>query len=333
MQLVNPIHRALLEHCDPRLAGDRASLSFSPAGWLQMFSLASLHGVLGILLQNLAHASVDQECYRRAKIVWRSQWATSLRLRRYGEEALAALASTGVPAGLFKGVDFVDHLYPRPDMRATRDIDIIVPHSRWMDAVAALQQIGYPRGDEANPGVKYSTADYGEQNFHLFSANEITIDLHWNLISSPSLRKKRSIQFDDLDWRRIQQASGVFYQCTPVSRLLISSVHATLHHQFDRLLLLCDIREACRQITDDDVPQLRSLAHRTGTAAAVDLALEVSGRIFQDSAMVHLRRQIFPRRSSPLLGRIMSLNTTVCPESGPNKLRRSLVREWLKRTA
>jgi hypothetical protein len=193
-----------------------------------------------------------------------------------------------------------------------------------------LDALGYEQG----PALwsKYTDDDYGERSWHYRSNPDIVVELHWNLIRNPSLRRVASVNYDDLDQMK-SDAENSWPHFTPASRVLIAAVHSTYTHQFDRLLLLCDLQQACRRMERQcDIAALRSMADRTGTRAALDLALLGAAKLLQDENIESLRRAVGPQRTTALAARLVSRDMLV-KNSRWNAARRVLVREWLKRAA
>jgi hypothetical protein len=328
------VHAALLQLSNPRLPDEHPLAgNLSLDQWTDLFTLASFHGVLGIILHNLkSHATVPQELLQLAHRRWRAEWAVSLRLRQLGRQLLDAMAALQVPAAIFKGTDFADHLYPLPTLRPARDIDLLVPQEHWPAAEAVLSQLGYERQPELSK--RHEATDYGERCWRLRADNAISAELHWNLIRTPSLRQRASIGLDDLNRVSTDPESGGSALFTPASRLIIAAVHATFIHQFDRLLLLCDIREAARQVaTEADVAELGALSRKTKTTTALNAALGVTARLLNNPGAAALRRRLGGRENGSFGLCLVSENMVLYPPRRLSSLRRVFIREWLKRAA
>ena len=328
------VHTTLLELADPRApAGRKLRVNLSADEWSEFFALASAHGVLGIVLHNLGpQAAVPHELRTLAERRWRAEWATTLRLRQLGRQAIEALTAAGLPAAIFKGTDFADHLYPLAILRPTRDIDLLVPQEAWPAAGAVLQELGYERQRELSK--RHEAIEYGEQCWRLRTDEKIAAELHWNLIRNPSLRRRASITFADLNRVSCVTETGAQQVFTYASRMVIAAVHATFIHQFDRLLLLCDIREASRNLAGDvDLAELRDIMARTRTGAAVNIALGVAARLFKDNFVAELRSRLGRKTGGDVSTRLVSSDMVLYPPRAINSFRRVLIREWLKRAA
>ena len=118
MEADRRVWQTLLQLSNPCAVANGADAPrLSPAQWKQLFDLARIHGVLGILLHNLGSpCAANHDAWRTAEQVWQAKLSKSLLLRRYGRELVDGSAAAGIPAATFKGADFADNLYPRPGL-------------------------------------------------------------------------------------------------------------------------------------------------------------------------------------------------------------------------
>jgi len=295
--------------------------------------LAGRHGVAGILLHNLAKpCAANADAWQLAGRFVRAKQVQSLRVRRYGAELLERMTAAGILAAGFKGADFADHLYPLPSVRPTTDIDLLVPRNCLRDTTGVLERLGYRKA--AVKPMRFAASEYGEESWRHATAADVEVDLHWNLINHPSLRRRASVEFNDLDWQPAGSDAAGQVRATPATRLIIAAAHATFGHQFDRLLLLCDIREACRQLNDaDDVADVAHLATRTGTRAALDIALATTTRWLGAAAVTDLRRRLRGRAITGGASLLISEQMLLHSGGQGHYVRRRLFRELLKRAA
>jgi hypothetical protein len=143
-------------------------------------------------------------------------------LRRQLRDVANAFAARRIPALVLKGAEFADRLYPRPDLRPFGDIDLLVPSDAVERAAAALVESGYAE----TPTPMKHAAGYAERTYRLqgpgaptphaghaaqaipaaqgtpaapgLAANAGAVELHWNLVNSPTLRRGLSVAFEDL---------------------------------------------------------------------------------------------------------------------------------------
>jgi hypothetical protein len=347
--LCDPVHLWLLRLCDPAGSSFWPARRLDPAGLTRLLRLADEHGVTGAVLANVnaifagegrqrllresaqpSDGHALDAALRDARQRWFDFLAMTLSLRQRARQVRDAFRSAGVPAALVKGEDFADRLYRPSGLRPFRDIDLMLPREAMPDAARIMAALGYR---EVRGQVKYQS-DYGEQTWDSLTAPRTRVELHWNLINSPAQRRHSSLTYESLQWEQTTLDGQPALRATPAAMLLIAAVHAVLGHRFDRLQHLCDIRQICRaQAGPVDVDWLRGAAAQCGTAASLQGALEVSARLLQDSAAGGVRQRLgLPVAISPWRWLVRD-STLLRPETAINKLRRTAVREWMKRAA
>ena len=181
--------------------------------------------------------------------------------------------------------------------------------------------------------MRFAASEYGQETWRHQSAADIDVDLHWNLINHPSLRRGALIDFDNLEWETAGPPAARRIRATPATRLAIAAVHAAFGHQFEHLLMLCDIREAVRQVLDAaDVAKLGEI-WRGPACAAVDIALGTTARRLNDSCSAELRNRLGSRATMLGGSRLISETMLLCSGGRGHWVRRRLLRGLLKRAA
>lgn len=307
-----------------------------------LIDLAAGQGVLGIVQTNLLaqwdHCIAGQpadpaECERlvRADPTQRMlQGAVSALLAGQAERIATHLSGRSVPAVVLKGPDFAYRLYPNPAVRTYGDIDLLVSESAVKAAEAELAAMGLQRDE---PEMKYA-AGYGESRWRgRVGQAAYRVELHWNLINSPTLRRALSVRLEDL---RLEPSScqGGLPRPDAASLLLIAAVHAAAGHQFDRLLGLCDVLQAARESAGAiDADWLVDSIDRTGSARCVSAGLTLAGQAFNQP---RCREWLGRLGLSPMPRRPWSVTPAAVLRSetgllhGAGSLRRQILRQWLK---
>ena len=333
----------LLAMADP--AGPRRPL---PEGLLRpqdlepLWTAADRHGVLPAVVANLqavvreqglervvagepAAAQRLEEMLSAAQERLVSRTGLSLMLRRQLQAILAALAGRELPAGVLKGPDFCDRLYPEPVLRPFTDIDLLAPPEAVPQVEAVLAGLGY-RAEPA-AGRKY-TDGYGEQSWRLPDGTAGIVEVHWNLVNSPPLQQRVSVEFGDL---QLDEAGGAL-RPTPASLLAIAAVHGATGHRFDRLQVLCDVCQAARGAAGAlDEGWLGEFGRRTGSAEVLATALWLAGEALSERRCAELRERLFGRLPGPLARMLLSPQVVLRSRRPLARLRRQLYRELLKR--
>ena len=173
----------------PRRVRPRRPLAPAQAG--ELAALAEAHGVLPLVARDMASAIAPAggsgEASNPMPDVQRrvlAGAALSLAVRAGEREVLAEFARRGIAATVVKGSSFADRLYP-PGLRTFRDSDILVPRDRLEAACEVMDQLAYRpvgrQGRHAEP--------YGQRAF-LRDPGPTLVELHWNLVNSPAMRRR-----------------------------------------------------------------------------------------------------------------------------------------------
>lgn len=150
--------------------------------WERLVGALEMHGVLGLAARNLALAGVEWPEPSRVRL--------RERLRALAHDAacfrqtlvrfLRAAGEAGVTPILLKGSSLALDLYPRDDLRAQGDIDVLLAPSAIGAAIAAAARAGLFPGDRDFPAWWYRLS-----HFHLAlrpaTALGREVELHWRL--------------------------------------------------------------------------------------------------------------------------------------------------------
>lgn len=346
---IDPVNAWLLRLCDPNGVADLPAPRLDATGVKKLLGLAAEHAVSGAVLANIVRLEADAcqgpmlrpardadvEAVGQAIAGARDHWfecgAQSLLLRQEATRIGAALTDAGLQVGIVKGEDFADRLYAPMGLRPFRDIDLMLPREQMGAAAAVMESLGFQEA-----GCGRHAGAYGEQTWDGPGRPLVRVDLHWNLINSPAQRRCSSLPYEAFSWEAEADRGGNgMLRTTPAGMLLIAAVHAALGHRFDRLQQLCDIRQICRGAAGPvDVDWLDEASLRHGVATSVAGALEVTARLLKDDATSDVRRRLAGRRATAVPWRALVDESTLLDATRPiTKLRRTIVREWMKRAA
>ncbi len=274
------IHKTLWRLADPLRPAELEPIRGTPPLTVRrLLTMARVHRVLGLVMEKLRPLAGEySEVWETAARCHRGEVVTAMRIREHGELLLREFRARGIPVALIKGMDFADALYPVPRLRPTLDVDLLVPLECWPDAVKTLMTTKHTEKNP-QPPFQLPSGILGERTWIHGRDPQIEVDLHWNLINLPSFRPAVSLQFGDVAWAKM--GSQASHLPSRASRLAIAAVHATYHHQFDRLLLLTDLLQACRPLNQADIAELRQLTEHTGIGIALDLGLRIADRFLE----------------------------------------------------
>lgn len=337
---------ALADPPGPRLYLPDRRLRPAEVAWLT--AKAQHHGVLPAVMANLRRvmqrlgadrilrpsadgadaAKLLADGLANARRILRLQTAFSLILRRQLQNIGRAVAGRSLPVVAIKGAEFADRLYPRPALRPFTDVDLLAPRQAVPAVEDILRQQGYRRVPA--PERKYRSG-YGETMWRPRSGVGGSVEVHWNLVNSPSQRRAVSVCYEDLGVREARNKMG-FILVSPASLVLVAGVHGAVGHRFDRLQGLVDLCQGARGAAGNPDPAWLGYAcRRTGATAALATALELAGRAFREPACRRLLDGIGHFGSARLCSTLVSPSVVVNSEGALPGLRRQMLREALKR--
>jgi hypothetical protein len=270
------------------------------------------------------------EALREAQRILICRAAFCMVMRSQLAEVRASFSAAGIPCMVLKGPEFADRLYPNPGLRPFTDIDLLI---RAGDKAAARDRLGRA-GYAAAPGSDAShTARRGghaEESWTNRQATGGTVELHWNVVNSPTLRRRISIGFDDL--QTVALPGDPFPHPSPSALLLIAAIHAATAHKFDRLQPLCDVAMAARGAAGPlDVAWLRAIALKAHASLALAAACALAGACLGEPACDAVARSLNLSRRAQWARRLLNPKVALGTESVQAALRRQLFREMLKR--
>ena len=334
--MLNPIHSLLLALADPRGPAGVIDLAPpEPENLRRLLELSDRHGALAIVMENLKQLSgqgngpwnsfqPDPAAWDWARQQIRHRTGLSLALRQQARELTSRMQEAGLPVIVLKGCDFADRLYSHPSLRPFTDVDLLIPERILSETRQVFGQLGYL---PVTVPMKHATG-YGEESWRHPARPGGMVEIHWNLVNSPSLRRALSVTYENLqlETHQSQPRPGA------AAVLLIAAVHGVASHGVDRLQVLCDVVQAVRGTAGDlDESWLAQAVPRTGTDRALATALALACKIYREPACLDLMQRLgIGRRAWPgnwLLSRGVILRAHAVRDS----FRRQLLREFLKR--
>ncbi|WP_168174919.1 nucleotidyltransferase family protein [Thioclava sp. JM3] len=145
------------------------------------------------------------------------------------------LDAAGIPHLFLKGAYLSLYCYPEAGLRPMRDLDILVPMDRALEAYEAMIGAGFTRHPEY-PGVPSAFLEKG-QHFPPLRAGggRGTIEMHFRLADTRAVSAGRQANFQQLFDRAITrsfQGEALIFP-GPEDFLLHLCVHAAYQHNFD----------------------------------------------------------------------------------------------------
>jgi hypothetical protein len=313
------------------------------AGVASLCQLASWHGVLPTVLRQverllrnepaalLTDARAAPEVLRAIghinnRLAQRS--AIALFLGAETQRLIGELAEAGVEAIVLKGPDFASRLYAQPALRFFGDIDLLVRAGDWKQVGATMARLGY--GESEKKPMKYA-GGYAERVWEHPAMPGAKVEVHDNLVNSPSVRRGVSVAWEDLP--RERGPDGRF-RATPAGLLIIATVHGATGHGFEKLQHLCDVAQVVRgRAGPIDEASLRECAAETGAGLSLASALDLTARALNEPACTQLLARLELRWPRRIVRLFMTPMTVVRSQGAPRHgvaWRRRTLRQMLK---
>ena len=248
--------------------------------------------------------------------------AMAMYLAAEARKLVRELGNAGVEAIVLKGADFASRLYRTPALRPFGDIDLLVRNKDWAGVAETMSRLGYVSRETP---LKYS-GGYSEQTWEHPAMPGAMVEVHDNLVNSPTVRRGVSVKLDDLPLER-EARNGL--RPTPAGLLVIATVHGAASHGFDKLQHLCDITQIVRgRAGSIDTSALRECLDRTGAGLSMAVGLDLAAQAFNEPPAAELLSQLKLRR--PRLARLLVTPALVARSQGMRRRGVSWRRQWFR---
>ena len=241
---------------------------------LQMAAL--VHGVAPATYLHLRSSDdVPDELRSRLQTSHRDQLFRHMRVLSDMRPVVSALDDAGVAWVAVKGPVLAETVWPRADMRAYTDVDLVVDRRRFSDVLAALETVGASLVDRNWPFIR----DQGRAELSLTLAYGTALDLHWDLVNDIDLRRVFRFPQEEMyeRARRIQLEGMAVPTLDPVDTVLHLAYHSVLSGGH-RLVWLRDFQLATAA-PGMDWDELARRAERYGVRLALDLMIQRTQRV------------------------------------------------------
>jgi len=304
----------------------------------RLCELAHAHGVLPAVLEQLDHLVKEQPGRLLASGDFANDLDSILKVARECHNKRAAmclffvaetrrlmreLSAGGVQVIALKGADFAARLYSRPALRLFGDIDLLIRREDRRHSDSAMKQLGY----QALPGRMKYASGYAEVQYQHPDMPGATVEIHDNLVNSPTIRRGVSVCLNDLP---LESGARGYLQASPAGLLVIAVVHGAASHGFDKLQHLCDIAQAARERAGAiEESALRECLERTGAGFCLAVGLDLASRAFDDQAGTRWLERLNPP-GPRWLAQWLVTPQTVVEARGPRRWSRSYRRQILR---
>ena len=200
--------------------------------------------------------------------------------RRETEAVLRALDDAGIDTVLMKGTPLAYTVYAEPACRLKGDLDIWLPQTQMLAAIAALRPLNYAPHDKSDRPAAFVSLTGGEQQ--LFGQNPGTglVELQWPALRGEWVRRAAAVDHAAIWARRVAVPieGRSTWGMAPEDLLIHLCQHLAIMHGFGESALrnLLDVHlVAVRLAPDWDAVVERAKAWRLATLLWTTLSLAV----------------------------------------------------------
>ncbi|MBI5296406.1 MAG: nucleotidyltransferase family protein [Chloroflexi bacterium] len=161
--------------------------------------------------------------------LYAASWAANHRLFQELGNILVPFRELGIPAVLLKGGCHALTIYPDPGLRPMSDLDLLVPKSRFLEAVQIVRSLGYVDSEpESLPGIRALL-----NHEACLVKDTVVVEIHHSLVADKSFTYAVPV---DWFWEQTEPLPSLdtrlhgLHMLTPSAQLLYAAAHAMLQH-------------------------------------------------------------------------------------------------------
>ena len=261
------------------LDGDRDALTavLEDEGLESWITFHRMGPALFVAAHDLGVEGPAVERCHEACLIAAGRW---IRLRAVLSRVGAALDSSEIPWIPFKGLDTAERFFPRPELRPTSDLDVMVPAGLLEPAMRALEGDGW--AFPATPLLERYQRDEG-YNWHGRAAFDESLELHfrlWGMVPDSIV---------EACWRTAVPAPelGRFgCRLEPSMAFVVSAVHSWVHAGRPQFIYWWEMKLIADQLEESGA--IAHLAREHGFELPVGLAAEYVGRLWDQPLCAEL---------------------------------------------
>ena len=268
------------------LGGSALEADLAASAWPSIATMAAVQRLEPLLSWQAerGHWAVPEKVAAAWHAARRAGALTALAQQSALRLALAKLGEVGIAAVALKGVALAWRHYPEAALRPMRDLDLLVPEARAIEASRVLVAAGFVAEADDPATLRQALRDDHQLPAQFHPGLGVTIELHHRLCDPPGRRGYRVPQIDPagvLARAVTVDCGGTMVPC-PAQQDLAAHliIHALYGHRLDcGPLVLADIHFlAAGQAVDWSA--LREEAVRDRWARGLDLVLALVERSF-----------------------------------------------------
>ena len=267
--------RIIVQICGGTMPGTEQFASLDPVGWNALEAISVRTRTANLVHRHIADHAINVPSAIAASLshFYRRQSIYALEQKIVLARIADLLNAKGIDHVALKGSALAFTLYPQPAMRPLRDLDILVPSERAVEARDWLLRNRFVHA----PWAK----DYGTEFNHqlpelVCEEHEVTVEIHHRIFSRDWDGDPVLTDMLLRTGHAVKAAGSTIFLAAPLPNLLHLTVHATLHKCFDNgPLTIADIHYLWRH-PDLDRKKVMDEADRLDLGRSLDLLLAVA---------------------------------------------------------
>ncbi len=210
---------------------------FSQADWTLLLREADREGVGPLLYWRFSKsgklASLPGNVQESLRVMYARTWSQNQLLFKELEVLAQLFHERGIPVVVLKGACFALTIYLDIGLRPMGDLDLLVPASRWTEAVACAESLGYADAvPEASPGLDELLSHHA--HLRKSGAGSIILEIHNSLVADKSFVYAVPVDWFWTQTESLDSSSNNRFEhlltLTPTAQLLYAASHAMLQH-------------------------------------------------------------------------------------------------------
>jgi hypothetical protein len=203
--------------------------------WKILCALARRHRMLNWLLNGESASLIPQEIKQKLKVQLFNQHQKNRVFLKEIQYLHSLLKSNKIPHLFLKGVLLSLQIYDNPEVRFSRDIDLMIHPDYFDEAVKLL--VKHADGEQLNKGFFFAIEKYTRKDVEIYCHGNL-IELHRYLIPNNGFGLK-NIDFQN-DISYLKHQNQFFPVLSNTKNILFLLTHGSVH-QFFRLFWLTDL--------------------------------------------------------------------------------------------
>ena len=287
--------------------------------WDEFISLATYHGVVGLLLYWLRklknESSLPHDVHRSLQGIHESHSNIWEDHREIIKKILMRFYESEIEVILLKGVQLGHADYPHFSLRPMGDIDLLVKRSNQLIIIKLMLEMGFNLYETCEICDKFfigGISKKAKEKTH----KPIFLEVHFNLEVPIRLNKSFSIDMDEF-WNSTQMKSidgFPFFQLCPTYNLIYLCTHLGGHY-FSRLIWAYDIALLIHRHGEEvDWEKLEALCGRMKVRSPVYHSLSLCQELFQIPIPEKILKNLSPFCWRRKIGRYLIRRNLLFPE-------------------